>query len=763
MSGESKTVDKQIYKMNEEHIAIISREWPRIEVLECLGEGGFGTVYKVKKHTPNSDIVQTLAVKIVSLPRDINDLNTYLWDMQSDEEGKERILKELVEKAENEIRVEMELKDPHIVTIHDHAIIKKEDGLGYYVLICMDLLESFEPYMKKSFLGTREEVEVFARKVGCDICDALIACEKKKIVHRDIKPNNILVNEDGDFVLTDFGLAKEIDTMASRSNTGTPAYRAPEIESGKYGAEAKKIDIYSLGIVLYQICNHGRFPFLPPHPEKIGLAAQADAYQKKMQGEKMPLPQNCSEMFGMVILKACEFDAENRYADAESFKKAIMNPELLCEEPPVKAKVIDKQQEKSFVNTEAYMVKDEKKGQEVKKDVPKKKKKGSFAIVAVILIVVLAGAGAIFLGSEKPEQSAENVVKEMPQKEETSVVEEEESTVVEKEVENIDICALFAQNEMTYEEALTKLEEMNLDASEKKEIKAELSNMQNSHSAYEKGKTYYDNGFYEEAKEQLARVLEEDGYYADAEYMLNTCSTMNENAILTSAEEYANAGNYEEAIRCLSQYLESVESSVQADVALMKYQDTYADNVIQQTNELLEQVEYEEAISILEAATELLPENQAIAGKYEECLKYKPADLSVLPVPELTKGCYVTSEEQEAKDTIGNIYNAENMALAVRNIRHNDGMGCIYLGSNYNNVTFTLACGDKAETGISSKENNVNIYLDDELVDSFSVTRSFAPIEVTYDTKDRNILKVEVFGQSSYIKEVIISDLKAWN
>lgn len=786
----------QTYKMNQEHIDIICKEWPRFEVVECLGEGGFGTVYKVRKHTANSDIVQTLAVKIVSLPKDMSDLNTYFWDMQSDAEEREKVIQELVNKAKKEVQLEMELKDPHIITIHDHAIIKKENGLGYYVLIAMDLLESFEPYMKRAITGSKEEVEAVARKVGSDICDALIACEKKNIVHRDIKPNNILVNENGDFVLTDFGLAKEIDMMASRSNTGTPAYRAPEVESGKYGEDAKKIDIYSLGIVLYQICNFGRFPFLPPYPEKIGLAAQAEAYQKKMQGDTMSLPKNCSEEFGKIILKACEFVPQKRYMDAESFKKAIMNPSAQLSESHDRV-IEEKQQvfedDKDCKLNETISQVNEKKWQEQVsvnvenynsnettyeniKEKKKKKSKVMFVIIAEIMLIALIGAGIVCFHFGKNNSStnttnrtmekagAESVDKALLQNDEKTEDTKAENIVVEEDAEYTDIYKMFSYNEMTYEEALTELEKTNLNSSEKQDWKTKLSNMENSHSAYEKGKSYYDNGFYEEAKEQLVFVKEEDGNYDDAEYMLNTCNSKLEKTILASAEEYANAGNYEEAIKCLTEYVGESDNSVQAEVALTKYQSTYADSVIQQANELLAQEAYDEANSVMETALELLPENQVINAKYEECLQYKPADLSVLPVPELTEACYVSSDEKEAKDTLGNVYDSKNKAIVVANYSLNEGRSSIYLGKKYDFFSMTLSCGDGTASSFQMKYNKtVSIYFDDVLVDTYIVSRSFSPVELKYETKDVDMISVTVEENNLNKLEVILSDVKAWN
>lgn len=85
-------------------------------------------------------------------------------------------------------------------------------------------------------------------------------CQCQNIIHRDIKPENIFVSRFGEFKLGDFGIARELDrSMSGLSKKGTFSYMAPEMYKGEeYDA---RVDIYSLGIVLYKLCNHNRLPF----------------------------------------------------------------------------------------------------------------------------------------------------------------------------------------------------------------------------------------------------------------------------------------------------------------------------------------------------------------------------------------------------------------------------------------------------------------------------------------------------------------------
>jgi serine/threonine protein kinase len=105
-------------------------------------------------------------------------------------------------------------------------------------------------------------------KLALDLCNALELCHSKSIMHRDIKEANIFVSNNNTYKLGDFGVSKDISNATHlETKVGTINYMPPEIFSGK--KYTKNADIYSLGIVLYKLLNHGRIPFLPTYPNEI--------------------------------------------------------------------------------------------------------------------------------------------------------------------------------------------------------------------------------------------------------------------------------------------------------------------------------------------------------------------------------------------------------------------------------------------------------------------------------------------------------------
>jgi hypothetical protein len=157
---------------------------------------------------------------------------------------------------------------------------------------------------------------------GIDICSALEQCSKLSIIHRDIKPDNILVAPNGDYKLCDFGIARYMDqTVGSLSLKGTYTYMAPEIYHGqKYGSQA---DIYSLGIVLYRLMNRNRDPFINPEKQMVYYKDREEALRRRMEGEELPKPFDASEAFTEIIRKACAFAPEQRYGSAAELKRDL--------------------------------------------------------------------------------------------------------------------------------------------------------------------------------------------------------------------------------------------------------------------------------------------------------------------------------------------------------------------------------------------------------------------------------------------------------
>jgi len=197
-------------------------------------------------------------------------------------------------------------------------VVQHEDGIGWDILIRMELLTALPTYVAAHPL---EEEDVI--RLGIDLSRALKLCRKKGILHRDIKPENIFVSNDGDFKLGDFGVARVAEkTVAAMSKKGTYNYMAPEVYKGEqYGFTA---DLYSLGLVLYRFLNDNRLPYMPPAPKPVVFSDKEQALSRRMMGDPMPAPAHGSGQLKAVILKACAYQPEDRFASAEELEQALV-------------------------------------------------------------------------------------------------------------------------------------------------------------------------------------------------------------------------------------------------------------------------------------------------------------------------------------------------------------------------------------------------------------------------------------------------------
>lgn len=209
---------------------------------------------------------------------------------------------------------------PNVVSIEDYFLQPVDDGVIVYIR--MELLECLSD---SRIFNSPDDVPVRdVRKLGMDICRALIYCEKVNVIHRDIKPGNIFINKFGDYLIGDFGISRPLDSFSgsdSTQGTGTISYMAPEIYSRlDYGST---IDIYSLGIVLYQMLNKGRVPFLPMPPINYTKEDLNKANGRRFRGEPLPLIASVDKGLQDIVRKACAFRPENRYASAQDFYEAL--------------------------------------------------------------------------------------------------------------------------------------------------------------------------------------------------------------------------------------------------------------------------------------------------------------------------------------------------------------------------------------------------------------------------------------------------------
>ena len=289
--------------------------WPEWELIEKIGEGSFGKVYKAKRTERGRSFYS--AIKIISIPASKGELDSVRAEMNNEQSTRE-YFRNLVEDCIQEIyTMEHFCGNSHVVSFEDFKVVEYLDEIGWDISIRMEYLTSFMDYCTGKELTEKEVI-----KLGCDLAMALIYCRKLNIIHRDVKPENIFVSRFGDFKLGDFGIAREqAHTMSNMSKKGTYSYMAPEIYKGeKYDSS---IDIYSLGIVLYKLMNQNRLPFLSLDKQLITYRDKENALARRMAGEKMPAPVNASAAFSHIILKACAYEPGKRYRKPEDMLRDL--------------------------------------------------------------------------------------------------------------------------------------------------------------------------------------------------------------------------------------------------------------------------------------------------------------------------------------------------------------------------------------------------------------------------------------------------------
>lgn len=282
-----------------------------------LGEGNFGAVYEIERE--DFGTTYHAALKTITIPKNQAELDSILDDGM-DATSAESYLQQFVEKIVSEFVLMSKLKgNSHIVSYEDHQVIKHKDGIGWDILIRMELLTPMMSYMKTTSITKRDVI-----KLGIDMCRALELCQKYNIIHRDIKPENIFISDSGDFKLGDFGIAKEVEkTQSGLTKTGTQTYMAPEVYKGQpYGSS---VDLYSLGVVLYRLLNHNRAPFMPQYPNPISYSDRERALIMRMGGHHFPAPSGVEEgcRLAEIAMKACSFNPDDRYSSPTQMREDL--------------------------------------------------------------------------------------------------------------------------------------------------------------------------------------------------------------------------------------------------------------------------------------------------------------------------------------------------------------------------------------------------------------------------------------------------------
>ena len=293
----------------------ITRLFPGWRIVRMIGRGSFGTVYEIAKERLGE--TEKAALKVISIPNESGVIDELRLEGYDDASIKKRFESDLGSFVKEYKNMRM-LTHTNIVNCDDIEYEESADGVGYTMYIKMELLTPLMSVINKS-----TDVEKLALDLAKDICSALVLCESRNVVHRDIKPWNLFVNEYGEYKLGDFGIARQMDHTTNATRIGTCKYMAPEVYNNQpYG---HNVDIYSLGLVLYWILNDKRLPFLPLPPAIPTAQQEADAQARRRMGDRLPAPKRGSQHLKSIVLKACEADPKYRYQTASEMLKDLQS------------------------------------------------------------------------------------------------------------------------------------------------------------------------------------------------------------------------------------------------------------------------------------------------------------------------------------------------------------------------------------------------------------------------------------------------------
>lgn len=313
---EEEKLKKENGRMDED---ILRNIWPEWKTIKQIGRGTFGRVYEAVRREYQMEI--HAAVKVISIPLDQSEIASLRLEGLTEEETLS-YLRKVVDEFLAEIQIMDSFKGvQNIVSIEDYKVAERQKDIGWDIYIRMELLTPLNSYIAGRELSEREVI-----RLGCDICTALEICEKRNVIHRDVKPENIFVNTFGNFKLGDFGIARRLENLtAGMSRKGTFSYMAPEVEKGlPYDARA---DIYSLGLVLYRLLNRNRLPFLTEDRQLLSPNERMNAVRRRMSGEPIPPPCGASPEMARLLLRACAYNPHQRFASASAMKNALLHME----------------------------------------------------------------------------------------------------------------------------------------------------------------------------------------------------------------------------------------------------------------------------------------------------------------------------------------------------------------------------------------------------------------------------------------------------
>jgi serine/threonine protein kinase/Tfp pilus assembly protein PilF len=251
----------------------------RYQIIEELGKGGMGKVYKAH----DTDLKEKVAIKLLK-PEIAADKKT-------------------IERFKNELKFARKIRHKNVCQMYD---LNKEEGTHY---ITMEYVDGKDLKSMIRMVGQLSSGKTIY--IAKQVCDGLAEAHRLGVIHRDLKPQNVMVDEEGNARIMDFGIARSLKTKgitATGVMIGTPEYMSPEQVEGK--EVDQRSDIYSLGVILYEMVT-GRVPFEGDTPFTIGVKHKSES-PKDPKEFNTQLPEDLN----LVILRCLEKDREKRYQSA---------------------------------------------------------------------------------------------------------------------------------------------------------------------------------------------------------------------------------------------------------------------------------------------------------------------------------------------------------------------------------------------------------------------------------------------------------------
>ncbi|MFQ5806601.1 MAG: protein kinase [Phycisphaerae bacterium] len=298
-TGMGEFLCRPVFTPSLEDDAHVNRDLParigRYELVRRIGEGGMGVVYEARQ----KDLQRTVALKVIrsGLPS-----------------------RNMLRRFQHEAEVLAQLHHPGIAHIYEAATAEVGTEKGVKVrqpFFAMEFIEGerLNDYASHHNLGTRERLDLVAR-----ICDAVQHAHQKGVIHRDLKPGNVLVDETGQPKILDFGVARATDAdmqaVTTQTDTGqligTVPYMSPEQVTGDSAQLDTRSDVYSLGVMLYELLS-GRLP------HDVGSRSIPEAARRIREEEPARLASINKTFRGeieTIVVKALEKDKTRRYQSA---------------------------------------------------------------------------------------------------------------------------------------------------------------------------------------------------------------------------------------------------------------------------------------------------------------------------------------------------------------------------------------------------------------------------------------------------------------